>query len=102
MARGKVEMYRRRRRRYTGVMQYFHNYEHDPLGRTHCTGPASNPYRIAHINGLHKVSHRFAVGHGIGCKRQWFEFPRKLGDGYNMASGQRVKALPTKQQRLQT
>jgi len=78
------------KRKYSGVLQYFHNYEHDSEGRTHCSGPDSNPYRIGHLGGKHIISHRYAVGHGKKCKRQWFKFTRRLGFGYDMASGIKV------------
>lgn len=72
-------------RKYTGVLQYFHNYEHNSDGRRHCTGPQSNPYRIAHLNKKHIITHKYAVGHGKKCKRQWFRFPRRLAFGYDMS-----------------
>jgi len=77
-------------RKYTGIMQYFHNYEHSPEGRNHCRGPASNPYIIEHVDGKHKISLPVCVGHGRGCKRQWFRFMRRLGNGWDMASGVKI------------
>jgi len=78
------------KRKYTGTLQYFHNYEHDPEGRKHCTGPRSNPYRIKHSKGRHIISHKTATGHGKGGKTQKFRFPKKLGSGYDLASGVKV------------
>lgn len=101
-ARSRHMMKRRRARRYTGILQFFHNYEHDPLGRNHCKGPASNPYAIAHVNGRHKISHRYAVGHGRGGVRQWFVFVEPLEDGFNLASGRRVSREPTPEQKVLT
>lgn len=74
-------------RKYTGPMQFFHNFEHDPKGRTHCKGPPSNPYIIAHEKGKHKITLRYARGHGRGAKPQWFKFTKRLGNGYDLASG---------------
>jgi len=80
-------------RKYTGVLQFFHCYEHDPEGRTHCTGPASNPYVIEHVDGKHKISLPVAVGHGKKLEREWFRFTERLGDGWDMASGVKVDRL---------
>jgi len=77
-------------RKYTGPLQYFHNYEHDEEGRVHCEGPPSNPYRIKHVNGKHKINLRFAKGHGYRNKPQWFEFIKKLKNGWDLASGIKV------------
>lgn len=77
-------------RKYTGVMQYFHNYEHDPSGRNHCHSAGQYPYQIKHYNGQHVISARIACGHGRGCKTQWFKFTRRLGGGYDMASGVKI------------
>ncbi|KKM07596.1 hypothetical protein LCGC14_1732320 [marine sediment metagenome] len=87
-------------RRYKGPLQYFHNYEHDVEGRTHCTGPDSNPYEIEHVHGMHKISHQYAVGHGRGGKRQWWHFPKRLEEGYDMSSGVRVAETPSKSAKL--
>lgn len=76
---------RESQRKYTGVLQFFHNYQHDKEGRRHCSGPLSNPYRIDHVNGKHIITHKYAVGHGKKCKRQWFRFPRRLSFGYDMS-----------------
>jgi len=76
------------------VGQFFHNFEHSPEGRTHCTGPLSNPYRIVHLHGRHQISLPYAKGHGRGGKPQWFRFPKRLGYGYAMASGVRIDSPP--------
>ena len=89
-------------RKYTGVGQFFHNHEHSPEGRTHCTGPLSNPYRIEHVAGKHKISHPYAKGHGRGGVSQWFRFPEKLGDGYDLSSGIRIAKPPTPNLRSRT
>ena len=81
----------RRVRKYTGVNQFFHNFEHSKEGRTHCTGSKSNPYIITHVEGKHKISLPYAKGHGRGRKPQWFRFPKKLGNGYDMASGVKIE-----------
>lgn len=83
-------------RKYTGVLQYFHNYEHDPLGRNHCHSDGKHPYRIRHSNGKHIISNRIACGHGRGCKPQWFRFTRRLDDGWDMASGVKIDRPPQK------
>lgn len=77
-------------RKYTGVLQFFHNFEHSEEGTTHCIGPGSNPYTIEHKNGKHIISLHHAKGHGRGNESQWFYFPKKLGSGYDMASGIKV------------
>ncbi len=71
-------------REYTGVLQFFHNYEHDPEGRTHCYGLRDNPYVIIHMNGKHVISTEFARGHGRR-NTQWFHFTKKYAGGYDMA-----------------
>lgn len=77
-------------RKYTGPLQYFHNYEHDTEGRTHCLGPESNPYIIIHQNGKHLINTEYAVGHDKSVKRQWFRFDKKIGDSYDLSSGEMV------------
>ena len=77
-------------RKYTGVLQYFHNFEHDPSGRNHCKSHGNYPYTIQHCNGKHSISSPIARGHGRGCKPQWFKFTKRLGSGYDMASGIKV------------
>jgi hypothetical protein len=78
---------KRGERKYTGVLQYFHNYEHDPEGRTHCMGPLSNPYIIVHYQGKHVINTQFAVGHDRKRERTWFQFLDRLGPGWDLASG---------------
>jgi len=75
------------KRKYVGVSQYFHNYEHDPEGLTHCRGPASNPYRIVHYKGQNIISTEYAKGHGKKREIQWFRFENRFGPGWNLASG---------------
>ncbi len=77
-------------RQYTGVLQFFHNYEHDPDGRTHCIGMPSNPYVIQHKDGKHIISTEFAKGHGYRCVPQWFKFTKREGWGYDMSSAEKV------------
>ena len=79
-------------RQYTGLLQYFHNYVHDPTGRNHCSSNGKHPYTIKHQIGKHIISHSIARGHGRGCKPQWFKFTKRLGGGYDMASGVRVSS----------
>jgi len=95
-----VMIKRKRPRKYIGASQHFHNFEHSKEGRTHCTGPISNPYKIEHANGKHKISHQFAKGHGRGGKTQWFRFTKELDDGYDMSSGVKVNQPTDKQKRL--
>ena len=83
--------HRKRPRRYTGTLQFFHNYEHDPAGRTHCQSNGKHPYRITHLNGKHIISSQIAVGHGRGRKPQAFRFTKRLGKGYDMMSGVRTR-----------
>jgi len=78
-------------RKYTGVLQYFHNYEHDPEGRTHCLGMLSNPYVIEHKSGGHLISTEYAKGHGKLNEPKWFRFTKKFGRGFDMASAVEVK-----------
>lgn len=85
-----VRQSRKRQRKYTGVLQYFHNYEHDPNGRTHCKSDGNYPYTIKHSNGKHIISSPVAIGHGRGGKRQAFRFTKRVGGGYDMNSGVRV------------
>lgn len=73
-----------------GVLQYFHNYEHDPQGRTHCKSNGNHPYTIEHLNGKHIISKSIAIGHGRGGKPQAFRFTERLGGGYDMSSGVKV------------
>lgn len=82
---------RKRPRKYTGVLQYFHNFEHDPQGRTHCSSSGEYPYTIKHSNGKHIISAQMARGHGRGGKPQLFRFTRRLGNGYDLASGEKVE-----------
>lgn len=77
-------------RKYTGVTQFFHNYEHSPEGLTHCKGPPSNPYRITHVRGKHKITHQYAKGHGKGNKPQWFKFLVPFRSGFDLSSGTEV------------
>ena len=79
-------------RKYTGVLQYFHNFEHDPTGRSHCHSNGNYPYTIRHYNGKHIISSRIVRGHGRGGKPQWFRFTRRLGGGYDMTSGVKISA----------
>ena len=81
---------RKRPRRYTGVLQFFHNFEHDPRGRTHCESHGQFPYSIEHVNGKHRISSREAIGHGRGGKPQKFRFTKRLGSGWDMTSGLKV------------
>lgn len=78
-------------REYTGPTQYFHNYEHDPEGRTHCRGPEGNPYRIVHYKGKHIINTQYAKGHGKGNIPQWFKFTDRVGLGWDLASGVKVE-----------
>ena len=80
---------RRSDRKYTGVLQFFHNYEHDKEGRTHCTGPPSNPWTIEMLGERHVISSQYAMGHGRG-HTQWFKFTEKAPGGWFMKSGQRI------------
>jgi len=80
------------KRKYTGITQFFHNFEHSKEGTTHCAGPPSNPYRIAHYKGQHIINTSVAKGHGRGNKPQWFEFTEKLGPGYKLTSGRPITA----------
>lgn len=81
---------RKRTRKYTGALQYFHNFEHSPDGRNHCKSNGTHPYTIRHSNGKHIISSPVAQGHGRGGKPQWFRFKKRLGGGYDMASGVKV------------
>lgn len=80
----------KRQRKYTGVMQYFHNFEHDPEGLHHCESEGQYPYTIEHKDGKHVISAPIARGHGRGCNPQWFRFTERTNGGYDMASGERI------------
>ena len=77
-------------RRYTGPTQFFHNFEHDPTGLRHCTGPASNPYTIKHVDGKNVIDKKYAKGHGKGNQVTAFKFMEKVIGGYLLASGEVV------------
>ena len=79
-----------RERKYTTPDQYFHNFEHDPEGRTHCRGSVSNPYRIVHYNETHIINTEFAKGHGKSKNPQWFKFTKRKGKGFLLSSGELV------------
>ena len=81
-------------RKYTGTLQYFHNYEHDPEGRKHCKGAVSNPYRVKHSEGKHIVNLPYAKGHGKHRKTQWFKFNKRSSGGWDMTSGVKVPKPP--------
>ena len=89
-------------RKYTGVLQFFHNFEHDPEGLNHCHSDGDHPYTIKHENGKHIISHSIVRGHGRARKPQWFEFTVRLGDGYDMASGNKIEAPLPKQVKRST
>jgi len=85
-----ITVKRKRPRKYTDVLQHFHNHEHDPQGRNHCKSNGQYTYVIQHVNGKHKISAKVAIGHGRGGKPQMFLFTKRLGDGYDMASGAKI------------
>jgi len=60
------------------------------MGRNHCRSNGNFPYTIRHHNGKHIITAKIARGHGRGCKPQWFKFTRRLGGGYDMASGVKI------------
>lgn len=78
------------KRTYRNPSQFFHNYEHDPEGRTHCKSSGKYPYSISHYNGRHVISAKVARGHGKGGREQWFEFTERLGNGYDLSSGVKI------------
>ncbi len=77
-------------RKYEAVVDYFHNYEHDPQGLTHCKGSDANPYEIKHFEDKHIISLAYARGHGENNTPQWFHFPKKLRDGFELESGKKI------------
>ncbi len=85
---------RKRQRSFNRVSHYFHNFEHDPQGRTHCRSNGQHPYQIEHLNGQHVITRHIAVGHGRGGKPQAFVFKRKRGKGFDLESGVRVDKAP--------
>lgn len=87
---------RKQPRKYTGVMQYFHNFEHDPEGRNHCHSEGNYPYTIEHKDGKHIISARIVEGHGRACKPQWFKFTERCNGGYDMISAVRIDGPPAK------
>jgi hypothetical protein len=78
------------KRTYNTVRQYFHNFEHDPEGRTHCHSAGKFPYTVHHHEGRHVITARVARGHGKGQHEQWFRFTKRLGDGYDLDSGVKI------------
>ena len=86
----KITVTRKRPRRYTGVVQLFHNAEHDPRCLNHCKSDGQLPYRIEHVNGKHKITAKVAVGHGQAGKPQTFCFTSRVGNGWNLSSGKRI------------
>ena len=82
------------------VRHFFHNYEHDSEGRRHCTGPVSNPYKIEHVGGKHKITHKYAKGHGKSRKPQWFKFTKRLGNGWDLSSGVPVDSISEEGKKL--
>lgn len=78
-------------RKYTGILQFFHNFEHNAKGRNHCKSAGKYPYNIHHAKGKHVISRSLARGHGRGGKPQWFKFTGRVAGGYDMASGKRIK-----------
>ena len=89
---------RKKPRKYTGPLQHFHNFEHDPKGRTHCESNGNHPYTIEHANGKHVISRSVAIGHGRGGKPQMFRFPVHLHRGYDLSKG--VKIAPSRSVRI--
>lgn len=87
----KEEKRRRRPRKYTGVLQFFHNFQHDPKGLRHCSSKGKHPYTIVHRNRKHLISAPVARGHGRGGKSQLFSFTKRRGKFYDMASGKRIE-----------
>lgn len=85
-------------RKYDKPNNFFHNYEHSKEGRTHCKGPPSNPYLIKHSGGKHEISLQYAKGHGR-TGTQWFKFNKKLGDGWELESGEKTKPLRLRKSR---
>ena len=82
---------KRRVRKYQdSVAQFFHNFEHDPKGLNHCHSDGQHPYRVDHVDGRHVITRSIACGHGRGGKPQWFKFTRRLGGGWDLASGKKV------------
>ncbi len=79
-------------RKYTGVMQFFHNFEHDSEGLNHCHSDGDFPYTIKHKDGKHVISHSIVRGHGRGGKPQWFKFMVRFDDGFDMGSAVRIDA----------
>ena len=83
---------RRKPRKYNGnVAEFFHNFEHDPKGLNHCHSAGNHPYTIQHLDGKHVISNRIACGHGRARKPQWFKFTRRLGNGWDLASGMKIE-----------
>lgn len=78
---------RKPQRKYNKVSDYFHNFEHSPSGSNHCHSAGKHPYTISHLGGKHVISGNQATGHGRGNKPQTFKFTKRLGSGYDLASG---------------
>ena len=84
------------KRDYSHVVDFFHNYEHDPAGLTHCEGSEANPYHITHVriagrSGVqHVINLAYARGHGKDNQEQWFHFALPLRGGHWLEKGQKV------------
>lgn len=81
---------RKKPRKYTGVLQHFHNFEHSPEGHTHCKSNGKYPYTIEHVDGKHVISSPIAIGHGRGGEPQMFKFPKRLRGGFDLSRGVRI------------
>jgi hypothetical protein len=77
-------------RNYDKVEPYFHNFEHNEAGTTHCHSEGNYPYEIKMVNGKHIITGHIARGHGYGNEPQWFVFINKLGSGYDLSSGIKI------------
>jgi HK97 family phage portal protein len=71
--------------------------EHDHggiLAYVHCKGGKKNPYEIKHTsngNLKHEITKQYARGHGFNLEPQWFKFVKKLGKGWDLSSGEKIK-----------
>ena len=78
------------------VCWYFHNFatHGENMGYNHCEGGPANPYQIKHAtkDGTlgHVINKSYARGHGYSNKPQWWRFTRKLDNGYDLSSGEKV------------
>ncbi len=68
---------------------FFHHPDHDQIA--HCVGSALNAYIIEHSGKKHRINKRYARGHGINKRPQWFKFTKKIKSGWwDLSSSEKI------------